>query len=117
MKDSDLCIRFGSDDLRKEIISENLADEEILHVHADKHRLDLWFRETAKAAQRQVELEKAEALQRQQQSRVIIEPEQPHINGGMDPEIDESLEVAASEAFEGDDEQSVADQDMEMEDA
>ncbi|KAF2117848.1 Non-repetitive/WGA-negative nucleoporin C-terminal-domain-containing protein [Lophiotrema nucula] len=117
VKDSDLCTRFGADDLRKDIIKENLDDEGILQVHAEKHRLDLWFQETAKAAQRQVELEKAEAGQHQQQSLLIIEPEEPYINGGMEPEIDESLEVAASEAFEGDDEQSVADQDIDMEDA
>ncbi|KAF2467017.1 uncharacterized protein BDR25DRAFT_317245 [Lindgomyces ingoldianus] len=104
----ELCIRFGSEDLRNPIINDNLADDEILQANIEKDRLDEWFEATVEAAKEILEAEKQEtAVMESEEDDSSVEAEE------LDPE---SLvaEMSASEAFEGDDERSV-DQDVEME--
>jgi nuclear pore complex protein Nup133 len=114
-----LCTRFGSEDLRKPIVNDNLADDEILREHAEKHRLDQWFEATAKAVKLQHMQEKSEARDQQREVIVLDSEDSGSAQDRLAAsEVNDNLEAAASEAFEGDDEQSVADQeDVDMEDA
>ncbi|KAF2872713.1 Non-repetitive/WGA-negative nucleoporin C-terminal-domain-containing protein [Massariosphaeria phaeospora] len=54
----ELCCRFGSEDLRNPIINDNLADDEILQTHIEKHRLEEWFEAGCAAGKREYEDEK-----------------------------------------------------------
>jgi nuclear pore complex protein Nup133 len=114
--DSELSERFSSEDLRKPIIKDNVADDVILRDLAEKHRLAPWFDAAMKLAKKEVDLERAEEEARVQADTEI--PAEYDELGGLEGDfLTAEIEAAASEAFEGDDEQSVADQDEEMEDA
>ncbi|KAF2737343.1 hypothetical protein EJ04DRAFT_521319 [Polyplosphaeria fusca] len=116
--EAELSVRFGSEDLRKPIISDNLADDETLREFAERYRLGEWFEAAMALAKRQVAAAKTEEQARvQQEMEIAIDYDEL---GGLEEDfLVSEIEAAASEAFEGDDEQSVADQDEdeEMEDA
>ncbi|KAF2178114.1 hypothetical protein K469DRAFT_804028 [Zopfia rhizophila CBS 207.26] len=100
--------RFKSEDLRNPIISDNLADDEILQTFVEKHRLDEWFDTTAKIAK-----EYAEPVEQQDGDQMFGSTDSNSDEGEAPPS--EATSTDAPEAFDGDDEQSV-DQDVEMED-
>ena len=49
---SELATRFPSEDLRRPIVADNLADEEKLENYVNNHRLDEWFTAALQAAQK-----------------------------------------------------------------
>lgn len=112
--DGELCLRFSSEDLRKPIIHENALDESILKDLIEKHRLKDWFAQACRAGRKAYEEEKDGG--QQQPEAIAAEAEEPPAVPETEL-ISESVEIAASETFEGDDEQSVAEQDVEMQDS
>lgn len=59
---SELCIRFGSEDLRNPIIADNLSDDEVLQVSIEKHRLAKWFQAALVAAKRAYDVAQGRGL-------------------------------------------------------
>ena len=112
--DGELCIRFPSEDLRKPIMRDNALDQAIVKEDVNKNQLAKWFEAACRAGQRAHQMES-----QPQSEEAPVEAEEPTIVPGIEPVelITESIEPPASEAFEGDDEQSVADQDVEMQDS
>lgn len=45
----ELCVRFGSEDLREPIIRDNILDDDVLREHIEKHRLADWFNRVLQA--------------------------------------------------------------------
>lgn len=94
---------------------DNALDEAIFKDYVEKHRLEDWFAAACRAAKRSLEKEKSDRQQKQLGDVPEVEADQA--NGPEEERIVESVERAASESFEGDDEQSGADQDVEMQDS
>ncbi|ORY03958.1 Non-repetitive/WGA-negative nucleoporin C-terminal-domain-containing protein [Clohesyomyces aquaticus] len=112
----ELCIRFGSEDLRSPIINDNLADDEILQANIEKHGLVRWFDQAAVAAREFLEVEKERIA-----ATTGVAAVQAAAGGNDDDMYDSesesasaNAEASASDVFEGDDEQSG--QDVEMQD-
>lgn len=70
----ELCVRFGSEDLREPIIKDNLLDDDILREHLEKNRLNEWFNAAYMAAKKAVGAKST--LSNEQYARVI-----PNIGG------------------------------------
>jgi nuclear pore complex protein Nup133 len=122
----ELCVRFGSEDLREPIIRDNLLDDDILREHMEKNRLEEWFVAACKAGKKAFE---AQSVQQQQQfghlqglsfdspKDYLQAPDDESQTGnavqshGDDGEV---LDAPGSDSFEGDIE-SVADQDQDAE--
>ncbi|KAH7125414.1 Non-repetitive/WGA-negative nucleoporin C-terminal-domain-containing protein [Dendryphion nanum] len=49
--DGELCVRFGSEDLRRPIIHDNVMDDDVLKANVEKHNLNEWFVNACTAAQ------------------------------------------------------------------
>jgi nuclear pore complex protein Nup133 len=115
--------RFPSEDLRSPIINDNLGDDEILQLSIEQYRLDQWFDETVKVAQRLAKAENEEdgsvvaARDSARGSQLAIEglPDEDTQSGGEEVAPSETTNADGPEAFDGDDEESM-DQDVEMED-
>ncbi|KAF1940789.1 hypothetical protein EJ02DRAFT_455718 [Clathrospora elynae] len=56
----ELCVRFGSEDLREPIIKDNLLDDDLLREHMQKNRLAEWFGAACKAGKMSWELQAKE---------------------------------------------------------
>lgn len=114
----ELCVRFGSEDLREPIIRDNLLDDDILREHVEKNRLVDWFKATFQAGKRAYEVQKAqEKLAQQQRLLAISNPEEYEsqtANEDVTVEGAENADAPGSDSFEGDIE-SVADQEQDVE--
>lgn len=120
----ELCVRFGSEDLREPIIRDNLLDDDILREHMEKHRLEEWFVEACKAGKKAFEARRGQQQQFGRLQGLSFDgpddyPQAQEEDGeAMDAEQvngeEEVLDVPGSDSFEGDVE-SVADQDQDAE--
>ncbi|KAF2490724.1 hypothetical protein BU16DRAFT_543033 [Lophium mytilinum] len=109
-----LASRFASEDLRNPIIKDNLYDEDQLQKYLTTCRLDTWFEACITATKEQMQHEVEEEKLLAAQMSVIK-------TGIEDKGLSEKAWVemearGASEAFEGDDEDSVGNEDTEMDD-
>lgn len=119
----ELSKRFPSEDLRSPIINDNLGDDEILQLSIEQYRLDQWFEETVRVAQRLAKAENeaeggaAVATISASESQLAIEDqaEEEAESGGEEMAPSETTNADGPEGFDGDDEESM-DQDVEMED-
>jgi nuclear pore complex protein Nup133 len=86
----ELCSRFPSEDLRGPIIDDNIADDDILNEHLEKHKLEEWFGAALNAAQRAYDREQGGHVDHGQLSDGSVseqeddeegEEEEPQTNG------------------------------------
>ncbi|KAH7360023.1 Non-repetitive/WGA-negative nucleoporin C-terminal-domain-containing protein [Pyrenochaeta sp. MPI-SDFR-AT-0127] len=111
----ELCVRFGSEDLREPIIKDNLLDDDILREHIKNHRLEDWFSAACRAGKKSYEASTRQEKQHADSSG-------PHLNGDIEAaaEVEVEMEPPGSDTFEGDVE-SVADaeqdRDIEMQES
>jgi nuclear pore complex protein Nup133 len=118
----ELCVRFGSEDLREPIIRDNLLDDDILREHIEKNRLLDWFAAALQAGKKAYALQKAHEKHAQQQKALPFDSPDDFVELQAENEdaviIAGSEETPGSDSFEGDIE-SVADQeqDIEMQDS
>ena len=110
----ELCVRFGSEDLREPIIKDNLLDDDILREHIDKNRLDEWFTAACRAGKKAYEASLRQEKQQHAPATAAAEGSAPQVNGGNEAEAEMVPEAAGSDTFEGDVE-SIADQDQDVE--
>ncbi len=115
----ELCVRFGSEDLREPIIKDNLLDDDILREHLEKHRLEEWFVAASRAGKQAYAASIGEGPQ-QQAPHDTDDEDLPQTPTGIAPTTEVEPEIipepAGSDTFEGDVE-SIADQDVEMQDS
>ena len=86
--DPELCVRFGSEDLRRPIIQDNVMDDQILKTNMNKHNMTSWFTTicaTAKA------LHEAQDLD-EQASEDDIGDAVGEVNEDMDEVMEEEVE-------------------------
>jgi nuclear pore complex protein Nup133 len=122
--DGELCIRFASEDLRQPIMRDNALDEAIFKKHVEKHRLEQWLKATVVAVRQSNENERNERQAALQQVADVGEDEAVAVQQ-VEETVEESveavegIEVISEENFLGDDEESVAegDDDVEMQDS
>ncbi|KAF2809526.1 uncharacterized protein BDZ99DRAFT_520877 [Mytilinidion resinicola] len=109
-----LASRFASEDLRNPIIKDNLVDEDKLQDYVTTCRLDTWFEAVVRATNEKMQVDmEVQKLQTVQMSMIKNGIEMRGLSEKAWAEI-EARE--ASEAFEGDDEDSAGYEDTEMED-
>ncbi|KAF2002680.1 hypothetical protein P154DRAFT_134570 [Amniculicola lignicola CBS 123094] len=107
-KNSELCTRFGSEDLRRPIIADNLTDDEVFRKYITKHRLDAWIHAAVDAAKLRHEQDKEE-LEEDEEDDMIMDYDDGSVSV-EEVEVPQTADVNLEEELE---ESSVADQEEE----